>query len=197
MDLSEAFNVLEAFVNDDPKAKTAIALIRHEIEQMNFSGDPPLQNELPQFVEHLHYEYWMFFEAYRLHLEAWKNRESFSESEKVKCNALLESYLLHSRNLIEFFSPPKKDKISKKRTGDGIYAIDYLGSWKLSKEEKHDLCIESIALNKWLQHVTVARTRSKKPDQWGKIHDIIHILWNRFDTSCKGQLQPHDAHSNG
>ena len=64
------------------------------------------------FIDHLYYEIWMLGETYtRLHLA----NEPITD--RVVANALVESFCIHVRALIEFFLKGHADKYTNKRYG--------------------------------------------------------------------------------
>ncbi len=90
-------------------------------------------------------------------------------------NVYIESFVLHSRTLIEFLTNEKKKK------KDDILAIDYntiTGSWKIALDE-NDKLIKDIKerADKELAHLTLKR-KSGQSDEKLWDYEIIRNLLN-------------------
>lgn len=97
-------------------------------------------------------------------------------------NALIECYLLHLRNLIEFFRSPGQRE-------DDVVATDYLSEWSVGQHES-TLSLAWEGLNKRLNHITTARADaaswSQVQSSWQAAHDAAVELWQAFEE----QLDP-------
>lgn len=97
-------------------------------------------------------------------------------------NALIECYLLHLRNLIEFLR-------SSGQWEDDVVATDYLSEWSVGQHERA-LTFAWEGLNKRLNHITTARgdatSWSQVQRSWQTAHDVVVQLWQTFE----GQLDP-------
>ncbi|MEO9634066.1 MAG: hypothetical protein ABJF89_13300 [Parasphingorhabdus sp.] len=89
--------------------------------------------------EHLPYELWMLRETHE--------KLGSALTDQVLCNALIESFCLHARLLLEFFEK-KKSKHAKDYTG-GSYKAAHLGSLTKTERDK---------LNTQIAHITGYRT---------------------------------------
>lgn len=90
-------------------------------------------------------------------------------------NAMLESFLIHARTLIEFFYPTKVTKEKK-----GIFAARYIGNWDQIRP-RNPLDKEKEMMHKWLAHISQARYEDEKP-QWevGNIYKELISLMSKF-----------------
>ena len=92
-------------------------------------------------------------------------------------NALIECYLLHLRNLIEFFRSPGQWE-------DDVVATDYLSEWSVGQ---HESALTSAweGLNKRLNHITTARADaaswSHVQRSWQTAYDVVVELWQAFE----------------
>ena len=179
MDISTAFSTLESFTENDKNAKSALSCLRNELCPNSSQGKPPAKNELEGFVEHLAYERRMFENTFLLRVQKWE----FYNKNSIEIDALLESFLLHARNLIEFLKPPKIDKCSGQRIGDGVNAEDYNQNWLLEKQEKKILERYAGFINKSLHHPSMERVRKTKRDNWEEVYTAIDRIWSRFISS--------------
>ncbi len=97
-------------------------------------------------------------------------------------NALIECYLLHLRNLIEFFRSPGQWE-------DDVVATDYLSEWGVGQYES-TLTAAWEDLNQRLIHITTARADAESwPEvqrSWQAAHDAVVKLWWAFE----GKLDP-------
>lgn len=97
-------------------------------------------------------------------------------------NALIECYLLHLRNLIEFFRSPGQWE-------DDVVATDYLSNWSVGQCESV-LTSAWEGLNKRLNHITTARADAASwsgvQESWQAAHDAVAELWQAFER----QLDP-------
>ncbi len=93
--------------------QSAEALVS-EVENFRAHWKVPIKKnmsdeKLKAICEHLNYEFWMFFELARI-----QSGRGFSTNEQIK-NALLESFIIHFRNVVDFLYSPnnlKSDDVS-------------------------------------------------------------------------------------
>ena len=135
--------------------------------------NPPAA-DLANFAnEHLAYEAWMFTTA-RNTLFALPSQQTSNpqlpQPEIFNRNLLIESCILHFRNLVDFFYPssPQSDDIS---------ASDYVSSWG-SPTLPDNLKDARIRANKELAHLTLKRKTGHSPDK----------LWNFYELSITGTV---------
>ncbi|OGZ23840.1 MAG: hypothetical protein A3A08_02765 [Candidatus Nealsonbacteria bacterium RIFCSPLOWO2_01_FULL_41_9] len=141
-------------------------------------------------LDFLWYEMWMFNESF------FQPNYVYVPSSRcgVENNALLESFLLHARNLIYFF---------KSGNLEDIRAVDFIGknNSKLIYEQiKAGLSSQNSVdyIHKYLAHLTLQRIREKKP-QWdkGRMREVINKGLNNFlDQVPEGELFPTEAKRN-
>ena len=74
--------------------------------------------------------------------------------------AVLESFLVHARNLHEFLRP-RKDKEKDRRPGD-YFASDFVDGFET--EVYDEATIQNI--NRWLQHLTTWRYEDDEHPEW-------------------------------
>ena len=130
--------------------------------------NPHSSDELNKMIEHVAYEIHMFRWAYlMLALQLIKLLLHGNLN-----NAILESWVIHLRNLIDFFyAMPQKDD---------IVASDYISDWDSirSQTQKSPLLQEATnKANKQLAHLTLARATqyndAQKPWEYIKISTEI------------------------
>jgi hypothetical protein len=120
--------------------------------------------------------------AYELRMWQWAanllNGIGPEQQNTPERNALIESYLLHLRNLIEFFR-------SEGRKTDDVVALLYVPRWNVGD---YGSSLESawVSLNKRLNHITMERlNKSAWPiveHSWQLAHDAVGILWLKFES---------------
>ena len=125
------------------------------------------RNELRRGLDFFAYELWM--------LQSTADRVLCGSSSDVPTrNALLESFLIHARALIDFFS-------NKNAKDDDIMASHYVGdhNWELTELLKN----ERARINKQVAHLTSARdivpTARKRHDVMA-IRTDISVLVEQF-----------------
>jgi hypothetical protein len=101
---------------------------------------------------------------------------SFARSGEV---AFLESALLHTRNMIEFFC---------QRTGSKITAGDFLPSWEPIPTSR--FTTENRVLNNWLSHLTWVRVYRNQPipDQEWNLTPTVMVLVDLFESNFVSHL---------
>jgi hypothetical protein len=121
---------------------------------------------LDAMAEHVGYEMWMVAQTTRIIESGSFPTTSTNEATKAIGNALIESALVHVRNLDDFFRLPGK------RHPDDVLAIHYLPTWRpraiLSKAEHDDI-------DKLLAHVTTKRTDGPRPWLTKRLRDGFEI----------------------
>src|SRR5260370_35064504 len=93
--------------------------------------------------------------AYRYHV-LYTTKPELSPEERELGNALLESFLLHARNLIDFFIPRKSRRVSD------ICADDFVPGWKTSEPRRARLESDRVVIDRRLSHLT--RHRHTEPN---------------------------------
>ncbi|MDD5055301.1 MAG: hypothetical protein PHZ00_03460 [Candidatus Peribacteraceae bacterium] len=105
----------------------------------------------------------------------------------VMQNTTIESFLLHTRILTDFFFPSQNLKRSE--TWDVILASDYLPEWNLSRESHlENNCVylgnNYERINKALTHLSYSRSKYKtialKKWKYDKIHEELSATWHDF-----------------
>jgi hypothetical protein len=123
----------------------------------------------------------IYYEVKMLNLTAARLEQTADEDFQ---HALLESFLIHCRNLIDFFAPTDKMKHEK----DNIVAEHYIQNWP------DDIVIPQILeknkkqINKWLSHLSYSRNTEI---QWSynELQSAINDLMKRFiEKAPKEQL---------
>ena len=128
----------------------------------------PSATVLKGMVEHVTYERVMW---------AWGwDQVLMNHQEQNRKNAAIEIYLLHSRNLAEFF-------ISDPNRNDDVVASDYVPGWQIDSAVK-DLRASLSATNKRQGHISIYRLDEgqEKRDRQRWIDGASHIeaTWGRF-----------------
>lgn len=114
--------------------------------------NPPV-SDLPGFAEeHLAYEAWMFVTARdRLFVQS-------QVTDGFERNLLIESCVLHFRNLVDFFFPPLSPQ------PDDVTAADYVPGW--GNPIVPDILKDARGrANKELAHLTLKRKTGAPPDK--------------------------------
>ena len=101
-------------------------------------------------------------------------------------NALLESFLIHARVLIEFFYPTAMTKEK-----GGLYASRYLDRWD-DIRPKNPLIMEKEKIHQWLAHLAQSRIDEQKPE-WniGHIHNELKSLMKLFHDNLEPKDKSH------
>ena len=108
----------------------------------------------PKDVRGLLYEYRMLVATSRLWIEGAEQPDSPVDF------AVLESFLVHARNLHEFLRS-RKEKEKDRRPGD-YFASDFVDGFEFEVYDK--ATVEKI--NRWLQHLTTWRYEDDKHPEW-------------------------------
>lgn len=107
--------------------------------------DSRSQNDLKQASFHLNYELNMLFIS-RVALTNARNNEPTAIKNAYLLNAILESFLIHARNLIDFF-------YSNSRYSDDVVAEDFIYDWRTQEPTATDLLNDTrTRANKHLVH---------------------------------------------
>lgn len=109
--------------------------------------DRPTATQLPDIAEHVTYEAKMFFYA----VDRLRPGGSFRDDPERF--AAVESFLIHQRNLTDFFAGPYRK--------DDAAAIDFCTAW--DREGEVEVSLEWLkaqreSIHKWVAHVTATRT---------------------------------------
>jgi hypothetical protein len=146
-------------------------------------------NELLAASEHLLYELQMLFGTAKLLASMDSSRNEDVET-RITYNALLESFAIHVRALLDFLynDGPLKDD---------IVASDYFdsGYWFLKRPNKPSLLekVHKNIINKLVAHLTYFRLNVGREEAWeyGKIANEIAVVFARFrDLVYKGHVSP-------
>lgn len=88
----------------------------------------------------------------------------------------IESFLLHTRNLLHFFTAGAVDRVK-----DDVLAIDYINNWSPPKMLYLDNEETRTNLNKFLSHITYTRVNTQKP-RWDfpRINSEIEEAYRAF-----------------
>jgi hypothetical protein len=135
---------------------------------------PRSDEEMRRAAEHLEYEFWMLTAV----AEAMASGIS---SQGWLTNALLESFVIHFRALVDFFYPPPNPK------SDDIQAAHYFDDpteWELMRPPLSDELKRGRArAHKEIAHLTYARlevTRDTKPWPFVEIANQMQALMGDF-----------------
>jgi hypothetical protein len=147
-------------------------------------ADTPLTDPAGFAGEHLEYEAQMFLAARnKLFLSAPPQPLPRGPDEAFNRNLLIESCVLHLRNLIDFFYPPSSPQ------PDDVTAADYVPGWN-SPPAPPILRDARNRANKELAHLTLKRKMGAPPDKaWdfadlsNAITPIIGEFFKRVDAS--------------
>lgn len=131
--------------------------------------------ELQATCEHLAYEAWMLLETAQIQAQGF-----YTAIEPLN-NAVLESFIIHVRNMIDFLYPP-----ANKRPSD-VYATDFFDvpkEWEqLRPPMSYRLREARERGNKEIAHLTYDRlhgTREQKPWEYVDIANEITAIWRTF-----------------
>lgn len=128
--------------------------------------------ELKEASKHLYYELWMF--------ESMETAITDCKPENpAQSYAFLESFLLHARNLMDFYYPRKS---SRKDHDDDVIVTHYVDEkdWDVNKEFLSDM---RIRINKMLAHLTYHRVKvSPDKKRWPiiEIKQMIESTTKKF-----------------
>jgi len=128
-----------------------------------------IDGELRKASYALHYEIWMFNEMVK------SLSSQPPEPGNPQYNALVESFVQHTRNLIEFFYPPNKVHL------DTLIAPDFfLDRDQWGKDISEWLDDVRIRANKLLAHLTYDRVLKYKDDKGWEYFEITEHLNSIF-----------------
>ena len=136
------------------------------------------------FAEHVEHEAQMFLDARdKLFQYALPQVHSRNPDEAFNCDLLIESCVLHFRNLVDFFYPPLSQK------SDDVNAADYVSGWN-SRPTTPILEDARKRANKELAHLTLGRKPGTPPHKAWDFADlsnamtpIIEEFFKRVDAS--------------
>ena len=145
------------------------------------SREHRLKDQLVKASEHLYYEYMMF-----MNLANALSTGVFGES--VIKNAVLESFTVHTRNLLDFL-------YAEKPRNDDIIAIDFFEkpeAWSSNLPDKSPLLASTNQrVAKEIAHLTYNRvgvTPDEKPWKFLQIANEINSLFQRFRNLVPNEL---------
>jgi hypothetical protein len=158
------------------------------VERLTYNRDrlanTPLTDPAGFAGEHLEYEAQMFLAARdKLFQSAAPKLHPGNPAEAFNRNVLIESCVLHLRNLLDFFYPPSSSQ------SDDVSAADYIPGWNSGPlprilEDAHKRA------NKELAHLTLKRKPGAPPDKaWdfaeigNAMTPIIEEFFKRVDAS--------------
>jgi hypothetical protein len=104
------------------------------------------------------------------------------EQDKYKQNAFLESFLLHTRNLIDFLS-------DNRRYQSDLTCTDFLDK-KGNKISRIELAFDAefkASIDKHLSHITKERTKKKPSWNYNHIKHLLNQSVNQFVDLCTHQ----------
>jgi hypothetical protein len=131
----------------------------------------PTDDDLRLLSEHLCYEVEMTYS-----LAAWMVAHR-GEGDQLAANAVLESFTIHLRQLIDFFWPE-----NPRRSGDAPDALasDFFeeGEWERLRPERPEILSEAIRKKVgWgVAHLTYGRARAKPEDKEWAFVALAHAL---------------------
>lgn len=140
-------------------------------------------SDLKEASFHLNYEINMLFIS-RVALSEAKNNASGAIKNGYLLNAILESFLIHARNLIDFFylDSPRPDD---------VVAEHFIKNWNRQRPPVTDLLKNTKSqANKHLAHLTYQR-RSLDQPSWAfeRIErDLINVLKKFFEYALEEKL---------
>ena len=145
----------------------------------------------PEDVRGLLYEYRMLVAM----AQAWIARRSQPNN---ACDfAVLESFLVHARNLHAFLRT-RKDKEKDRRPGD-YFAADFVEGFGVEVYERET--VEKI--NRWLQHLTTWRYDDDEHPEWS-LHELFLPVVKAMDdfltsleTTSHGKAALTECHDSG
>jgi hypothetical protein len=152
----------------------------------------PDEDDLRLLSEHLCYEVEMTYA-----LAGWMI-ENQGTADQLAANAVLESFTIHLRQLIDFFWPE-----NPRRSGDtpDALAADFFeeGEWERLRPERPEILSEAIRRKVgWgVAHLTYGRARSKPEDkQWAVValaHALAPAVIAFVDNVEPGKLVPEEV----
>ena len=135
---------------------------------------------LRKATEHLYYEAWMFYQTLVLLRHP---------RPQIEVNILLDAFVVHARNLFDFFYPKEHLK------PDDMIVTDYLLKPKIfnsSKIKKSELLFIVRKADKQLAHLTYARNRyNQKTKPWPfvdigrKMHKTLSSFYYALPNSYR------------
>jgi hypothetical protein len=143
---------------------------------MSSEGKPDLR----EFAGHIRYEIGMLRFTFKKLLE-YKQLGTLTSSQKMFHNAVLESFLLHVRNLRQFLT-------NSKSRPDDIIAIDFtedeMGGTDISNTVSEAIDDSELKrIHKMLAHISYMRLDLPKSWPIGKYHSGLFMALERFYNS--------------
>jgi len=139
---------------------------------------------LRKSAEHIYYETWMFYITL---VQLTKPRS------QIEVNILLDDFAIHTRNLFEFFYPPKKKKYP-----DDMSVYDYIGYSKVyasKKTKKKELLFVKRKTDRQVVHLTYKRNHyNKNTKMWPftnigkKVYKTVDAFYESLSTNQKKWL---------
>lgn len=144
--------------------------------------------------EHVAYEIWMFFSLARLLGEGQIEITAPTDADaRLLYNALIEAFVLHLRNLIDFI-------YEGKRWETDIVASDFFppGEWTRLRGDITPVLIKAAErANKEIAHLTTARIASTPPEKSWDFQslaiEIRPLLRRMVDNALPERLSPNVA----
>lgn len=173
-----------------------------DVDQVD-SG-PPTDDELPGLADDVGYEVVMVDRAFRW-ASAWpmvmERRGGLTNDEADRRNADIEVFLLHVRNLTDFFvSRPSARSVGKERVVlDDVVAHHYVPTWtQVDGGEALSRLVEHKPwMNKRVQHLTAARQRVSAEeterllvDVYNDVMELVGMFLNRLSAERRAWFQP-------
>jgi len=122
-------------------------------------------------LEPLSVEY-MLFDPDRV---VYKLGTTYTDHTEMEVSALLESFLIHTRVLLDFFCYQKREK-------DNILASDFVEEWRRrDRSECRYLCANLERLNKSLAHLAQRRVHYDQTENEWEISEIYSEVMKLLD----------------
>jgi len=144
------------------------------------AGEPKNAEEINQLRSHIEYEMWMIKETVNY---MTKHGHQVGES---NMNAYLESFLLHTVTMVNFYFPPGRDQI------EDFVAYDFISSWPDNVELSDQLRRIRESADRGLGRLSYRSLELPKKKQLAAIYTELDSLRSKFELLLKTLEEPQE-----
>lgn len=147
-------------------------------EMAGVAGEPKSAEDINQLRSHIEYEMWMIKETAGY---LTKHSQRVGES---NMNAYLESFLLHTVTMVNFFFPPGRDKIHD------FVAYDFIPDWSDKVDLSDQLHRIRESADRGLGRLSYRSLELPAKKNLAAINTELDSLRSKFETLLKAQEEP-------
>ncbi len=154
------------------------ALDRRQGPEIAAAGEPKTVEDINQLRSHIEYEMWMIKETADYLIE---HGQRVGESDM---NAYLESFLLHTVTMVNFYFPPGRDRIHD------FVAHDFIPNWSDHVDFSDQLRRIRESADRGLGRLSYRSLELPTKKQIAAINAELDSLRSRFELLLKTQEEP-------